>query len=328
MRTFLTMAFVLFAALFAASPAQASSSEDARVKVEVEKVCEGEVCGAWYTFQSAYAPFPDEKASKEGMCNRTPASKVNPDISEGKCERGKEFLPPSAFQDNSISIFVPDSVQNLTGDVNAVVYFHGVTNHLGFIRNEVTNKGRYGFAKSILAEHANVVLVVPQGPYEVWSNYWGRMREQDGLKNMLSDVRRVLSKELNTDLAAFDHLVVSGQSGGFEGVGFTVKVGGVKIDEVWIFDALYGLSSNIRDWVVENQNGILRGAHTKHLAANYHDLERSALARGVTKERIKFVPANVVHPRVTGRYFAGWLRSALQRWSTEAGAPALARTNN
>lgn len=311
MHNFLMLAFVLFAALFTASPAQASSGD-----VQVEPVCieEDKVCGAWYTFRSDYAPFPDGKASKHGMCNRTPDSKANPDISAGKCERGKEFLPPSAFQDNSISVFVPDSVRGETSGVDAVVYFHGVTNHLGFIRNEVKNKGRYGFAKSILAEHANVVLVVPQGPYEVWSNYWGNMRKQDGLKNMLDDVRRVLKQKLNADLAKFDHLIISGQSGGFEGVGFTVKVGGVKIDEVWIFDALYGLIGNIRDWAVVNPNGILRGAHTKHLSTNYHDLEQGALKRGVAKERIKFVVADVVHPRVTGRYFLEWLVAARIRW--------------
>lgn len=252
------------------------------------RVCEGGRCGEWIIFHSSAAPFPHPHTDKYGYDNAS-----------GR-HFGKEF-----FQDDRVAMFVPERAQQSCAHVDAVVYFHGVNNNVDKVRTHA----RYRLGEKILRANACAVVIVPQGPLNIWGHFWGKMEDEGGLKNLLNACLR----QMGTKYVSFTHLIVSGQSGGFQGVGKTVKKGGVRIDAVFIFDALYALQDNIRDWLVRNPLTFIYGAHTKHLSGKYDDLERDARKEGVAQKRIRFIPADVIHPEITGRYFEEWIRKTFSR---------------
>ena len=110
--------------------------------------------------------------------------------------------------------------------------------------------------------YQNAILVVPQGPVHAADSRFGKLDTPGGFERFLGDVRRVLqSPEARRALHAEARLppearvgkvCISAHSGGYRAAARAAEIGQFPIQEIYLFDALYGDISVFADWLEED----------------------------------------------------------------------------
>jgi hypothetical protein len=250
------------------------------------------------------------------------------------------------YTDDTTFVFVPAHHRG-GRSVETVVHFHG---HGTTARKTIDEKQ---LRAQVHASGRNAILAVPQGPIDAKDSRWGRLDLADGLVAFLRELRRALqSVEVAGALgdaaivgARPGALVISAHSGGYRVAASCLMRGGCNVNEVYLFDALYGVRDDFRSWVLARRDR--HGARDRHkllawyrvdsVAAQCAELRRELLADGIayrhvliereaepaemTRARVGFVRSSVGHRDVVHATDA--LRNALA-WSCLAAAPAAA----
>ena len=269
---------------------------------------------------------------------KAPASKptlVIEDIEQGK--RGTTITlsptlgmfpaPGSRWLDPTTLVFVPSHFRVLEdARVDAVIHFHG---H-GTTAAEAMKK--HQLREQLDDSRQNAILVMPQGPVKAVDSSGGKLDKPGGLQRFLGELRVGLQRaEVGKALGAA-HLpsaarvgmvCVSAHSGGFGVTARCLKHGGHDINEVYLFDALYGEVAAYLEWVLARKDQA--GARERHKLVSYYAggkprtnslaLIKSLEARGVdvlheeregqlsrtelTKGRAIFIRTGVDHSRLT-----------------------------
>ncbi|MCX5742904.1 MAG: hypothetical protein NT062_10455 [Proteobacteria bacterium] len=140
-----------------------------------------------------------------------------------------------------------------TPPVDVVVYIHGfsncITNVIGDVDTACTPGGAarsaFQLAAQLAASQRNAILVVPEVRYDQASGDPGALGTQDGLRALLEEALGHVA----VPLADVGRVIVASHSGGYRAVAAMATIGGVPVDELWLFDSLYGETTRFDAYV-------------------------------------------------------------------------------
>jgi hypothetical protein len=145
--------------------------------------------------------------------------------------------------------------------VELVVYVHGFYNCIENIVGETPTactpggpvRNAFSLAAQLEQSGRNALLVCPEVAFDQASGAAGTLATQGGLRAMLAETLAELPAPLGPiDLATHDKLVIATHSGGYVAAAAMATIGGVPVDELWLFDALYGRTSSFDGWVMDD----------------------------------------------------------------------------
>lgn len=233
-----------------------------------------------------------------------------------------------AYTDDTTWVYVPHHYRVPdTYKVDSVVHFHG---HRTTAKDAMK---RHHLREQLLDSKQNAILIVPQGPVNASDSSGGKLARPRGFVKFLGEVRRAIQLPEVTaklgeagipDKARIGKVVMSAHSGGFYVAAQCLKHGGFNVNEVYLFDALYGERRVFRDWVLERreQSGAERHklvcyytgekpkAQSEELMAEFqaegisylHEKKEGQLTRAqITRGRVVFINTGADHGGVTYR---------------------------
>ena len=159
----------------------------------------------------------------------------------------------SRYKDPTVIVFVPHHFR-VKSDyrIDALVHFHGYRD------TAAEAMKRHQLREQLYDSKQNAIMVFPQGPVNSEDMGGGKLDEQDGLVNLLTEVRETLqtpSLQARLDKsgipskARIGKVILSAHSGGFRVVSYCLEIGGFNVNEVYLFDALYGRTGSFQNWV-------------------------------------------------------------------------------
>jgi hypothetical protein len=182
-------------------------------------------------------------------------------------------FPPSLDHPNVI-VEVPPGFDP-AGPVDLVVYIHGfyncITNVLGDTDSACTPGGSAraatGLASRLAASQRNALLVLPEVAFDEASSDPGALGADGGFRALLDETLATLPPPLGPiAYADLGHVIVASHSGGYLAVASMITIGDVDVDEVWLFDSLYGAAASFDAWVLDDLAGL---AGTRRFATFY-----------------------------------------------------------
>lgn len=173
--------------------------------------------------------------------------------------------PGSWHRDPTVLVFVPRHHRPGPGDaIQFVVHFHGHNSTVE--RATVAHQLR----EQLFDSKQNAILVVPELAVMAPDSSAGKLESSGGFARLLQDVLTTLTtREARVALGASapgarsvpGRICVSAHSGGYHAAACVVRSGGVKIHEVYLFDALYADTEIFRDWVIAGRGKPMSSRH-------------------------------------------------------------------
>jgi hypothetical protein len=146
------------------------------------------------------------------------------------------------YDDSSVVLVVPPGLR-AGKTVDLVVWFHGWHNNID------TALRFYGLADQFAASGRNAVLVLPEAAKNAADSYGGKMRQQGMFKLLVADVIGELKRNgIVPKDAVAGHIVLAGHSGAYVVISDILDYGQQAVDEVFLFDALYGYVNTFTRW--------------------------------------------------------------------------------
>ena len=174
------------------------------------------------------------------------------------------------YKDSTTIVFVPHHYRVLDNKVDTVVHFHGHNT------TAIKAKKQHQLREQFNDSKQNGILVIPQGPVNAKDSCGGKLDKKDGLLDFLGDLRKTLqSKKISKQLgkaripkkARIGMLCLSSHSGGYRVAAKCLKHGGFNVNEVWLFDSLYGEVETFKKWVVDRKK---KAGKERHKIVSYH----------------------------------------------------------
>jgi hypothetical protein len=167
------------------------------------------------------------------------------------------FPPTTAHP--SVLVYIPSGF-DATPPLSLVVYIHGFDN---CVENIVRDAGQscdadagtpvrsaYALAAQLEASHKNALLICPEVAFDQRSGATGNLGVAGGflalLGETLADLAPALGPVTVNDVGT---VVVASHSGGYTVAEAIINRGGVPVDELYLFDSLYGLVANFEQWI-------------------------------------------------------------------------------
>lgn len=187
-----------------------------------------------------------------------------------KGERGVTLtfhLKSAPFPDGdpSVIVFVPAYFRlPKARTVDVLVHFHG---HNTTAKNAMA---AHRIREQLDDSKQNAIVVMPQGPVNAADSSGGKLDHKGGLSRLLAELLRelgkspvgkVLGKSSLAGVKAVRHLCLSAHSGGYRVASHCLQRGGTNVNEMYLFDALYGQVSQFRQWVVARKGNKGRSRH-------------------------------------------------------------------
>lgn len=175
--------------------------------------------------------------------------------------------PSAGYQDRTVIAFVPSAFRvERGGRVPMLVHFHG--------HNTSVDKAlvSHQLREQLVDSRQNAILVVPQGPMNAADSSCGKLEGPGAFARLLDEVLRVLTSPESRHALGRRGLVpgavcLSAHSGGFHAAASVAKHGGVDVNEIYLFDALYADLAVFRDWVVSGRG---KSARSRHKLVSYY----------------------------------------------------------
>jgi len=155
---------------------------------------------------------------------------------------GKQLPRAGHYDDSSVLLVVPAGLR-VTTRVDLVVWFHGWHNNID------TALQFYGLARQFAASGRNAVLVLPEAAKNAADSYGGKMRRDGMFTLLVADVLTELmrNKAIPANAVA-GHIVLAGHSGAYSVMADILDHGRQPVNEVFLFDALYGRLNAFTPW--------------------------------------------------------------------------------
>ena len=155
---------------------------------------------------------------------------------------GKNLSREGHYDDSSVLLVVPSGLR-AGKSVELVVWFHGWHNNID------TALQFYGLARQFAASGRNGVLVLPEAAKNAADSYGGKMKQEGMFRLLIADVLDKLkgSKVVPAD-AIVGRVVLAGHSGAYSVIADILENGRQPVNEVFLFDALYGRLNTFARW--------------------------------------------------------------------------------
>ncbi|MBY0482168.1 MAG: hypothetical protein K2Q21_12485 [Chitinophagaceae bacterium] len=196
------------------------------IKMQAQK----EAAGKFIRTHSSFAPFPDTARSR------------------GHDYNGQHFATKNHYDDSSVLIYVPKKF-NLKKTLELVVWFHGWNNNID------SANAFFRLTEQFELSGRNALFIFPEGPKNAPDSYGGKLERPEMFILLIND----LLKQLETAkiIPAKKHLLVkdcsislAGHSGAYRVISKIIEHN--KIDEIILFDAMYGGNDAYLHWIAES----------------------------------------------------------------------------
>jgi hypothetical protein len=167
------------------------------------------------------------------------------------------------YTDASVWVFVPHYLRGQKDvDTPALVHFHG---HNTTAERALTH---HRLREQLVDSKQDAILIVPQGPTMASDSSAGKLEAEGGFRRLLEDVfaalqsrhaRHALGRSRVSE--SVGRVFLSAHSGGYRAAAQCLRHGGVAVNEVYLFDALYADADVFRDWVIEGKGKRQRERH-------------------------------------------------------------------
>lgn len=170
----------------------------------------------------------------------------------------------SWHRDPTVIVFVPRHHRSGKDGVHAIVHFHG--------HNSTAERAMaaHHLREQLFDSKQNAILVVPELAAMAADSAAGKLETPGAFARLLDDVLLTIdrSREAKRALGAAapgtarpGRVCVSAHSGGYHPAACAIRVGGVPIHEVYLFDALYADVDVFRDWVIAGRGKPMSARH-------------------------------------------------------------------
>lgn len=152
------------------------------------------------------------------------------------------------YDDSSVLLVVPPGL-HAGKTVDLVFWYHGWHNNID------TALRFYGLADQFAASGRNAVLVLPEAAKNAADSYGGKMGQDGMFKLLVSDVLSELKRSglVGRDVLA-GHVLLAGHSGAYLVIADILEHGQQPVDEVYLFDALYGHEQTYLTWMLADSH--------------------------------------------------------------------------
>jgi hypothetical protein len=158
---------------------------------------------------------------------------------------GDSVILPVAghYDDSSVLLVIPPHLKR-ERKIDLIFWFHGWHNSID------TTLQFYGLARQFAAANSDAVLVLPEAAKNAADSYGGKLRQKGDFRALVGDVMEELRNYgiVQPDASA-GHITLGCHSGGYSAVADILANGEQPVDEVWLFDALYGHLPVFMDWI-------------------------------------------------------------------------------
>lgn len=155
---------------------------------------------------------------------------------------GKDLPRAGHYDDSSVLLVVPAGFR-ADKPVELVFWYHGWHNNID------TALQFYGLARQFSASGRNAVLVLAEAAKNAADSYGGKMRQRGMFQLLVGDVMNELKRQKTVAAdAVAGRVVLAGHSGAYSVIADILENGGQGVDEVFLFDALYGRLSTYLKW--------------------------------------------------------------------------------
>lgn len=196
--------------------------------------------GRVYHFKSAYTSFPDSLRSKGYVYDSV-------------------FYPADVhYSDNAVRVFVPEGFK-CEGTADLVFWFHGW-------RNQIDTAARfYELEKQFAASRRNALLIFPETAHNAPDSYGGKLEKEGDFLLLVNDILSQLKKKgVLKAKERTGKIILAGHSGAYRVIANILDKGKMPIDEVWLFDAMYGENDKYISWVQKDPDRRLVNWFTDH----------------------------------------------------------------
>jgi hypothetical protein len=147
------------------------------------------------------------------------------------------------YHDSSVMLIVPAQLKT-EKKVDLVFWFHGWRNNIN------TAAEFYGLTIQFIASHRNAILVLAETAKNSPDSYGGKLEQPGVFKDLVQDVMNELKiKKLVDHKSKAGNIILAGHSGAFRVIGYILQNGGLPVQEVFLFDALYGQLDKYTNWI-------------------------------------------------------------------------------
>jgi len=173
--------------------------------------------------------------------------------------QGKIYSAALHYNDASVLVHVPKHFKPAK-PFELVFWFHGWYNNID------SAKAYFRLLEQFDASGRNAIFVFPEGPKNAPDSYGGKLEQPGVFDALVQEVvaslqrQKILRKKqmpLTTDLA----ITLAGHSGAYRVI--SKIIANANIEEVLLFDALYGGNDNYIKWIAANVKHRLINIYTK-----------------------------------------------------------------
>lgn len=168
-----------------------------------------------------------------------------PDAARDSGHTYKSVLYDAAkhYSDSSVMIISPKKL-DAKKTVDLIFWFHGWGNNID------SAAVRYALIKQFEASKLNVVLVLAETAKDAPDSYGGKLEKTNEFKELVNGVIQKLKKERSiAKNCEAGNIILAGHSGAYRVMAYILQNGNMPVQEVILFDALYGETDKFLNWI-------------------------------------------------------------------------------
>jgi hypothetical protein len=178
-----------------------------------------------FRITSAYTSFPDTGRAK------------------GHLYDSVLYTSAEHYNDSSVMIIVPPQFI-AAKHADMIFWFHGWRNNIDSVPS------RYDLVKQFLASRRNVILILAETAKDAPDSYGGKLEQKNIFKKLLQDILGEMKKQKIIDKKTeTGNVILAGHSGAFRVMAYILQNGGVEVNQVILFDALYSQVDKFTNWI-------------------------------------------------------------------------------
>ena len=226
-----------------------------------------------FRINSSYTSFPDSTRKNGHVYNN------------------EMFDAAAHYTDSSLLIVIPDNYKPKK-KVNIVCWFHGWYNNIDSANQH------FELAKQFMAANVNAILVIPEGAKNAPDSYGGKLEQPNMFAQLINDIFAKLKKgSIILSKAAPGNIVLAGHSGAYRVMAHITAKGGLRINEIILFDGLYSETDKYISWLQLSQQHRFINIYTN----NGGTMDESvAMMQLLTNEKTPFLFAEESNLQKTG----------------------------
>ena len=186
--------------------------------------------GVQFRFYSSHTSFPDSL--------RATGHKYN----------DRYYSASDHYTDSSVIVIVPPNFKK-SKKVDLVFWFHGWYNSI-----DSSNKV-FHLQEQFISSEKNAILVIPEGALNAPDSYGGKLEQAGRFNNLVQDVLQQLKNHSVLDKKSREgNIALAGHSGAYRVIAHILDRGGAEVQEVFLFDGLYGQVDKFEKWMTTKKD--------------------------------------------------------------------------